>query len=44
MPPTPTHIVFEPHVAAAIVCLVLALVATLVALALALTDDREPRK
>jgi len=41
MPPSDA---FDPHVAAAIVCLALALVAALLAFALGLADDEERRK
>ena len=43
MPP-PVVVSFDPHVATAIVCLAVALVAALLAFALGLADDEERRK
>ncbi len=44
MPPAPSAVVFEPHVAAAIVAIALALVAAILAFALGLADDEERRR
>ncbi|HTV87990.1 MAG TPA: hypothetical protein VME41_03145 [Stellaceae bacterium] len=43
MPPAPVTVTFEPHVAAAIVCLAAAIVAVLLAFALGLAEE-EGRK